>query len=118
MFPGQGLVVFKVTPYVRWRWYCIPQIRMRVDFGVSMCSPLDVYDPEYGRILAEERLHAFVNGRTNLAERRLAGTWTMDREPWLAVMDARCEREVLFGIWSENFPLILPFTWDRMVNGI
>lgn len=116
MFPGQGMVMFKVTPCVKWRWGCIPTIRMRVDFGVSLCSPRDVYDTSYGKDLAENRIYAFLEGRDNLVRRGLAGSWTMARKPWLEALDNRREQEVLYEIWAANFPIKLPFTWERMVN--
>lgn len=116
MLPGQGMAMFRVQPSVKWRFFCIPTVVTRVDFGVSLCSPNDRFDFDHGKTLAWNRLQAFVEGRRSLGDRGLAGTWTMSKKGWQEVVNAGREQEFLLDTMSSNFHIPMPYTWERMVN--
>ncbi len=115
LFPGQGMAMFRVSPCIKWKWF-IPVVQVRVDFGISLCSPRDVFDFDEGKTRAYNRLQAFIEGRENLRERGLAGSWTMSPNDWYEVLRMKCEQEFLFDTLMRNFPITRPWSWERMVN--
>lgn len=114
-FPGTGMAMFRVTPCIRWRWF-IPTVRVRVDFGVALCSPRDPFDFERGKNLAWDRLEAFIDGRESLVERGLAGTWTMSAKNWTEVVRMKREQEFLLETLVDNFPITRPWSWEQVIQ--
>ena len=112
-FPGQGMAMFRVTPILKRRWF---RTAIRVDFAISLCSPRDEFDFEVGKNLALDRLDAYIDGRKNLRERGLAGTWTMRLEDWQKVAIARREQEYLLETMTNNFNVERPWGWEKVIQ--
>lgn len=114
-FPGQGMAMFRVSPCIKWKWF-IPVVKVRVDFGVALCSPRDVFDFDEGKTLAYNRLEAFIEGRENLRDRGLAGSWTMSHKDWNEVLRAKREQEFLLDTLVDNFPITRPWSWEQVIQ--
>lgn len=82
--PGRVTVAYTVTPRLApgWRGF-LGRLEARVDWGVALCGPNDVFDPEVGMGLAEARRLLHLEGRRSLVSRGRAGTFTLDWDEYM-----------------------------------
>ena len=116
-FPGQALIAYRVTPVFRWGWLGLFfRPKVRVDWGVALCSPEDTFDEELGCDLAEQRLDAYIDGRERIAKRGFAGTFYF---PWKDYVEMERQGSVASCVLQvfEEVPLVyVPKRWAKLVN--
>lgn len=114
--PGAGVATFRVTPSIEWKFLIFPKIRIRIDWGLSLCSPEDRYNEEFGADLAAERMQDHIEGSNQFSKRSLAGRFFVKWKDWNQICTERKEAEFCMGVLVNNSLIRKPWSWDRYVN--
>lgn len=114
LFPGQGVCLWRAryaNPILRrilpFRWAS----RVRIDYAVSLCSPLDEFDMGEGVYLATKRLE---KDSPHDEKKGWIGTFYWSDAQWDRYIHLNM---VTFALRKEIKPRIqLPYPWTLMIN--
>lgn len=112
--PGAGCIVFRATPYIEWKWLW-PKFKVRVDWGVSLCSPADDWNQEYGLDLASWRLQDHSEGYKIKGQVK-SGTFYVKHKEWNQLLFENNHVEACCDVVFGNDLVETPWSWHRYVH--